>query len=47
MWFPGTDGAADEVKDIRTGDQVPAEAGTWVPPETDLRPQVIVKKVDS
>jgi histidyl-tRNA synthetase len=29
-----------EVKDIRTGEQVPADAGRWTPPEGDLRPQV-------
>ncbi len=35
------DGAADEVKDIRSGDQVAADPGTWTPPAEDLRPQVI------
>ena len=29
-----------EVKDIRTGEQVPADAGEWTPPPEDLRPQV-------
>jgi histidyl-tRNA synthetase len=29
-----------EVKDIRTGEQVPADAGWWTPPTHDLRPQV-------
>ena len=29
-----------EVKDIRTGDQVPADADRWSPPEHDLRPRV-------
>ena len=35
VWFPGpaTAGRADEVKDIRSGDQVPADAATWAPAE--------------
>lgn len=41
VWFPGIDDAdADTVKDIRTGDQVPADAGTWSPPDTDARPRI-------
>jgi histidyl-tRNA synthetase len=40
VWFPGADGAADEVKDIRSGDQVVADAGTWAPPADDLYPQI-------
>jgi histidyl-tRNA synthetase len=36
---PGA-GAADEVKDIRSGDQVPADAATWQPPAADLHPQI-------
>ena len=42
VWFPGD---PDEVKDIRSGDQVPADAGSWRPSENDLRPQVISQKV--
>ncbi|MGW0435116.1 histidine--tRNA ligase [Micromonospora sp. NPDC003197] len=38
VWFPGVDGAADEVKDIRSGDQVPAVPEVWSPPTADLRP---------
>ena len=37
VWFGGAEG---EVKDIRSGDQVPASAGGWAPPAEDLRPQV-------
>lgn len=37
VWFPGT-GSAGEVKDIRSGDQVPADAAGWTPPATDLHP---------
>src|SRR5699024_1888727 len=35
VWFPGTDGAADEVKDIRSGEQHVAEPGAWEPPAQD------------
>ncbi|NDJ36445.1 MAG: histidine--tRNA ligase [Chloroflexi bacterium] len=34
VWFPGTDGA-DEVKDIRSGDQSPADPASWEPPAED------------
>ncbi|NBE84352.1 histidine--tRNA ligase [Micromonospora rubida] len=40
VWFPGAEGAADEVKDIRSGEQVAASAGEWTPPRADLRPLV-------
>jgi histidyl-tRNA synthetase len=40
VWFPGSDGAPDEVKDIRSGVQVPAAAGEWTPPRADLTPRV-------
>ena len=33
VWFGGADG---EVKDIRSGDQVPASAADWSPPAADL-----------
>jgi histidyl-tRNA synthetase len=38
VWFPGTDG--DQVKDIRSGDQLPAAAGEWTPPRADLKPLI-------
>jgi histidyl-tRNA synthetase len=38
VWFPGD---PDSVKDIRSGDQVDADAETWTPPTEDLRPQVV------
>ena len=38
VWFTGADG--HEVKDIRSGEQVPADPGTWTPPEADLTPGV-------
>jgi histidyl-tRNA synthetase len=42
VWFPASDqGASDQVKDIRSGDQVDADAGSWTPPEEDLRPTIL------
>ena len=38
VWFPGD---PDSVRDIRSGDQVDADAETWTPPTEDLRPQVV------
>jgi histidyl-tRNA synthetase len=43
VWFPGE---PHEVKDIRSGEQVPADPASWTPPESDLRPQVVALKVD-
>jgi len=37
VWFP--DGG--EVKDIRSGEQVPASPSTWTPPDANLHPQVL------
>ena len=37
VWFGATSG---EVKDIRTGEQLPADAARWSPPAEDLRPRV-------
>ncbi len=44
VWFPGMDGAPDEVKDIRSGVQLPADADSWTPPHQDLRPRIITKE---
>lgn len=48
VWFPagpaaepGEAGTAHQVKDIRSGDQVDADPGTWAPPAQDLRPHVV------
>ena len=38
--FPGTDGAAHQIKDIRSGDQVDVDPATWTPPAADLTPTV-------
>ncbi len=40
VWFPGETPDDDEVKDIRSGDQQPADAATWLPPEHDLTVEV-------
>ena len=41
VWFPGM-GAADSVKDIRSGEQVDADADTWMPDDdADLAPQIL------
>jgi histidyl-tRNA synthetase len=43
VWFPGDaegDGEGDEVKDIRSGEQTPADPARWTPPEADLHPTV-------
>jgi histidyl-tRNA synthetase len=41
VWFPGADGTSDQVKDIRSGDQVDADPDAWTPPAEDLRPRVV------
>jgi histidyl-tRNA synthetase len=46
VWFPvttGPDGVeqANSVRDIRTGEQLPADPESWLPPEEDLRPQIV------
>ncbi len=41
VWFPGRDDDPDQVKDIRSGDQVDADPDAWTPPRDDLRPQVV------
>ncbi|WP_392542169.1 histidine--tRNA ligase [Oryzobacter telluris] len=44
VWFPGAgDDGADQVKDIRSGEQVDADATTWACPESDLRPAVLTR----
>jgi len=40
VWFPGDSAAGDEVKDIRSGEQGPADPLTWSPPAADLHPAV-------
>lgn len=38
VWFTTDDG--EQVKDIRSGEQVNADPASWMPPEADLRPQL-------
>jgi histidyl-tRNA synthetase len=42
VWFPGaaTRSGLDEVRDIRSGDQVPA-GSDWLPPDADLAPRFV------
>ena len=40
VWFPGEEGSADTVKDIRSGEQVDADPHTWVLPEADAVPTI-------
>jgi histidyl-tRNA synthetase len=43
VWFPAMDdGDGDSVRDLRSGEQVPADASTWAPPADDLRPRTLV-----
>lgn len=44
VWFGGVTG---EVKDIRSGDQNPADADSWQPPAADLHPTVVKVESDS
>ena len=49
VWFPavvgglflGTEQGDDQVKDIRSGEQVPADADAWNPPAEDLKPRIV------
>ncbi|MCR6494581.1 ATP phosphoribosyltransferase regulatory subunit [Cellulomonas sp. P24] len=44
VWFPAAaadEAEPDQVKDIRSGEQVPADAATWAPPGEDLWPRVL------
>jgi histidyl-tRNA synthetase len=47
VWFPGAGESGDEVKDIRSGEQVPASADTWAPPAEDLAPTVTRTDVEN
>jgi histidyl-tRNA synthetase len=45
VWFSTENGP--EVKDIRSGEQVPADAATWTPPGQDLRPSIKTQEENS
>jgi histidyl-tRNA synthetase len=40
VWFPGDSTVDGSVKDIRTGEQLPADPDHWDPPPADLTPQI-------
>ncbi len=40
VWFPGGE-HGHEVRDIRSGEQLPADVDTWLPPAEDLRPRLL------
>jgi histidyl-tRNA synthetase len=43
VWFPATEpGSPDQVKDIRSGDQVDADRSAWTPPDDDLGTAIVV-----
>ncbi|MFV0462031.1 MAG: histidine--tRNA ligase [Nostocoides sp.] len=44
VWFGAPDG--DQVKDIRSGEQVAADAATWMPPTADVSPSLVSPTVD-
>jgi histidyl-tRNA synthetase len=44
VWFPGSEGKPDEVRDIRSGEQLEADSSSWAPPLEDLRPRLIRKE---
>jgi histidyl-tRNA synthetase len=44
VWFPGE---PHEVKDIRSGEQVPVDPDQWAPPHGDLRPTIVTKEQTS
>ncbi len=41
VWFPQGESGKDEVRDIRSGDQQPADPQHWLPPENDLRVTIV------
>ena len=41
VWFPETQDAGHQVRDIRSGDQSDADPATWTPPADDLRPRIV------
>ncbi len=43
VWFPGAGAHGDQVKDIRSGEQVDADAATWQCPPADVRPAVVTR----
>ncbi|HVE98082.1 MAG TPA: histidine--tRNA ligase [Mycobacteriales bacterium] len=44
VWFPGSGDTEQQVKDIRSGDQVSADPASWSPPAADRRPTMHATK---
>jgi histidyl-tRNA synthetase len=45
VWFPeGERSGGHEVRDIRSGEQVPADPERWTPPADDLRPRLTLEQ---
>ncbi|WP_150462887.1 histidine--tRNA ligase [Nesterenkonia ebinurensis] len=42
VWFTDQDGS-HEIKDIRSGDQAPADPASWAPPAEDIIPKIVRK----
>jgi histidyl-tRNA synthetase len=42
VWFPASGDTRHEVKDIRSGEQTPADPATWRPPAEDWHPEIVV-----
>ena len=51
VWFPAVEPGGvtgdHEVKDIRSGDQEPADPDAWTPPAEDLRPHIVVSTTET
>lgn len=45
VWFPpaATESGEHEVRDIRSGEQVPADPAAWLPPASDRQPTVVAR----
>src|SRR4051795_2579161 len=43
VWFPGDEPGADQVRDIRSGEQGPPDAPGWDPPADDRWPRVVAR----
>src|SRR3954447_26747129 len=44
VWFTGAGDGTDQVRDIRSGEQVDADAGHWTPPAEDLAPRILTNQ---
>lgn len=41
VWFPAEEGGEHAVRDLRSGEQVPADPASWTPPQEDLTARVV------